>query len=203
MDTQQGLFKDEYVLLQGIYEDFDRRSLQIKGWISGGAIAGIGLALGKDHYNEILVVVAFVSLCIWYIEARWKLFQQGFRDRIRAIEAMFRNDQDAPAIVPLQIYHSWYQSYVEGKPLYDSESAASHRSKILRLLCAMGLDFVFVPYLPIIAICAILYVKNSQCSLTNGAVGCHLLLGLLGAIGLVIVLGFGYFLHERSLAQKQ
>jgi hypothetical protein len=31
--------KGEYILLQNLYEDFDRRSLAIKGWIAAGAVA--------------------------------------------------------------------------------------------------------------------------------------------------------------------
>ena len=40
--------KDEYLLLQNFYEDFDRRALLIKGWSVTVAIAGLTLGFEKQ-----------------------------------------------------------------------------------------------------------------------------------------------------------
>src|ERR1700761_1584350 len=101
--------KDEYLKLQDQYEDYDRRSLTIKGWISAAAVAG--MALGLDHaknpHGEIWLVIAVIAACIWYLEGRWKMFQYGLRDRIRMIEAFFRDDPDIlfKNPPPFQIYY--------------------------------------------------------------------------------------------------
>ena len=52
MDQQdRGFLKDEYLKLQDLFEDFDRRSLTIKGWVSAGAavaiVAGAALAFAR------------------------------------------------------------------------------------------------------------------------------------------------------------
>ena len=38
---RRGLLKDEYLLLQKQYEDIDRRTITIKGWIGTGAVAAL------------------------------------------------------------------------------------------------------------------------------------------------------------------
>ena len=43
-DQRRGYLRDEYLFLQGQYEDYDKRSLTIKGWVSTGAIAALALA---------------------------------------------------------------------------------------------------------------------------------------------------------------
>ena len=48
--------KDEWLLLQNHYEDFDRRSLTIKGWVSTGATAGLAIAFGKDMTSRKWVI---------------------------------------------------------------------------------------------------------------------------------------------------
>ena len=44
--------KDEYLLLQNQYEDFDRRSLTIKGWFGGGAAAAVHGLLAQPAVHE-------------------------------------------------------------------------------------------------------------------------------------------------------
>jgi len=98
MDDQErrAFLKDEYLFLQNQYEDFDRRSLTIKGWLSTGAIAAIALSFNSS-YKDVYVVpilVASIAAVFWYLEAYWKLFQYALADRIRVIEAYFRSDSD-------------------------------------------------------------------------------------------------------------
>jgi hypothetical protein len=47
--------KEEYFFLQGQYEDYDKRSLQIKGWVSAGALTA--LALGFQAESKIAALV--------------------------------------------------------------------------------------------------------------------------------------------------
>ena len=112
---RRGLLKDEWIWLQDQYEDFDRRSLTIKGWVSAGSAAALAIAF-KDagtHGRAVAIFIILLSACFWYLEARWKLFQYAHRTRIRVIEAYFRNDSDIylqnPS--PLQSYHSWFTIY--------------------------------------------------------------------------------------------
>ena len=155
--------KEEYKILQGQYEDFDRRSLQIKGWIAAAAIAGVALGLDstKNPHGEVWIVVAVIAGCIWYIEGEWKLFQYALADRIRIIEAYFRNDPEIlvkdDALQPFQIYHWWFLSFVDDKPINAKEVCKGIRPQphSVRLLHTMKQPFVCVPYLPIIVMCVI------------------------------------------------
>ena len=108
-DLLRAELKAEYSRLQDTYEDFDKRSLGIKGWIAAAAITAAALGLNPDKplKKEIWIVVAAVSLSIWVLETYWKMFQYGFRDRIRVLEAYFRDDPDMKArMAPFQIYNS-------------------------------------------------------------------------------------------------
>lgn len=155
----KGYLKDEYVLLQSLYEDYDRRSLTIKGWISAASVAGIAFGFGAKGDSTIWLVVALIALCIWYLEARWKLFQHALRDRIRMLEAAFRNEPDilVKDPPPFQIYYWWFRSHRYDRPIYAYEQEQRPRPFLWRLMITMGTDFVFLPYLPIIALCLYFY----------------------------------------------
>jgi hypothetical protein len=151
-DTQRAAFlKDEYLLLQNQYEDSDRRSLTIKGWISAAAVAGVALGLDKSKNpdGEIWIIVAVIAACIWYLEGRWKTFQYANRGRIELIERYFRDSGEMATVppAPFQMYASWFETYVS-------------ESRLRRRFGAMRQDFVFLPYLPIIAICVFFYFKG-------------------------------------------
>lgn len=109
--------KDEYLFLQNQYEDFDRRSLTIKSWVASGSVAVLALSFNTPSRYALFLPLMVGSICIvfWYLEVYWKLFQYALRDRIRIIEAYFRNDLDilTKNPPPFQIYHSWFQSYVK------------------------------------------------------------------------------------------
>jgi hypothetical protein len=160
---QKGYLKDEYLLLQSQYENYDQRSLTIKGWITAGATAGIAIGenSGKPSAHAVLLIVATISICIWYLEGRWKMFQHAIRDRIRILEAFFRRDQDIleeyKNPLPFQIYHSWFNAQWKDVPIFEYEKYFRPRSFLFRFLRVMMLDFVFVPYLPIIIICAVIW----------------------------------------------
>ncbi len=156
---RRSLLKDEYLLLQNHYEDFDRRSLTIKGWIAAGAVTALAISFGSSfRYAYMLpILVALLAAVFWYIEAYWKLFQSAIGDRIRIIEAYFRADPDIlhdKEPVPFQAYNRFYRSYALDEALYayekDQDGRPRKRSKRLRQLARHS--FVCQPYVTIIAL---------------------------------------------------
>ena len=61
----RSFLKDEYLLLQNQYEDYDRRSLTIKGWVGSGAAAALALAFNSS-YRAALLIPVFVDLIAAY-----------------------------------------------------------------------------------------------------------------------------------------
>jgi hypothetical protein len=98
------LLKDEYLLLQRFYEDFDTRVLTIKGWSATIGIAAIGVGFYQSTY--VWLFAAGASLAFWFLEALWKSFQYCHGPRIEQIERAFR-DEDFANVRPFQIYTSW------------------------------------------------------------------------------------------------
>lgn len=154
------LLRDEYLLLQNQYEDFDKRSITIKGWITSGAIAALALGITSDKPNApaIPLITSAIVGFVWYLEAHWKLFQYALSDRIRILEAYFRQDKDIleKDPDPFQIYHWWFKSYSQDEPIYEYErSHGRPRGRRKRLAKVAFQRFVFIPYLPIIVLALI------------------------------------------------
>lgn len=135
MDDKErwAFLKDEYLFLQNQYEDFDRRSLTIKGWLSTGGIAAIAISFNSS-YKDVYIIpifVASIAAVFWYLECYWKLFRYALRDRIRVIEAYFRSDTDILVRnpEPFQIYDWWFRSYCKDEPIYKDEKTFHLRPK--------------------------------------------------------------------------
>ena len=161
METwEKDYLKEEYFKLQDQYEDFDRRALQIKGWIGAGAIAGmaIGFDSGKSGDGAIWVLIAIMAGCFWYLEAKWKVFQYSLAGRIRMIEALFRGDEGIliEETKPLQMYCWWFESYREGIPIYPCEKGKRPEKEKISLREAAFQGFVMMPYALIVVICVTL-----------------------------------------------
>ena len=105
--TKISLLKEEYILLQKFYEDFDQRLLTIKGWSAAIAIAAIGVGFYQSHY--LWLFAAGASLAFWLLESLWKSFQYMHAIRISKIEKAFR-DNNLNEITPFQIYSSWFDA---------------------------------------------------------------------------------------------
>lgn len=100
------LLKDEYVLLQNFYEEFDRRLLTIKGWSVTVALGAIGVGFYQSEYLWLFAVGA--SIAFWLLEALWKSFQYMHAQRIAVLEKAFSKGE-FENIKPLQIYNSWFE----------------------------------------------------------------------------------------------
>jgi hypothetical protein len=61
-DTKLGFLKDEYLLLQKFYEDFDARIITIKGWSATVGLAAIGGGFFQSQYP--LDLRCFFSTCV-------------------------------------------------------------------------------------------------------------------------------------------
>ena len=165
METwERDYLKEEYFKLQDQYEDYDRRALQIKGWIGAGAIAGIAIGLDdtKSGSGSIWILISILTACFWYLEAKWKVFQYSLADRIRVIEGFFRNEKEPTLdeLRPLQIYNWWYKSYLEDKPIYEYEKEHRPKPLIYRIAKAALHDYVMFPYLIIILVCLAMLIAN-------------------------------------------
>jgi hypothetical protein len=137
-DQTIAFLKDEWVLLQNQYEDFDKRSLTIKGWVSSGAVAALGLAFNAPQHGAFVAGIAvIVVLMVWYLEATWKVFQYCFVERITVLETFF--EKGGPVPVPLQAFTAW-------------RTAFKDRRDWRFLMYAAWQPFVCLPYVGIVLI---------------------------------------------------
>jgi hypothetical protein len=158
---RRGFLKDEYLFLQAQYEDYDRRSLTIKSWVSTAAVTALALAFNSSYHQGSIAIAIMVAIAVgvvWYLEAYWKLFQYALSDRIRIIEAYFRDEREILVKGPpdpFQIYHWWYRSYAYDKPIFEYEKKTRPRSHAHRLRRAAFQRFVMLPHLPLLIFCAV------------------------------------------------
>src|SRR5262245_61681990 len=108
-DNLRDELRTEYGILQTQYEAFDSRALLIKSWSAPLLAGGVGLGV-KEQSIAIIVALVVAALCLWILEAIWKAFQYCYTDRIKLIEAWFR-DQHPQEIAPFQIFTAWIEVY--------------------------------------------------------------------------------------------
>jgi hypothetical protein len=108
IQTRLGYLKDEYLLLQKFYEDYDARVITIKGWSATVGLAAIGVGFYQSRY--LWLFAAGASLVFWGLEALWKGFQYMYEPRIQLLEEAFRSDDVKPP-APFQIYRAWDDEY--------------------------------------------------------------------------------------------
>lgn len=146
-DQKIQLLKDEYLKLQEIYEDFDHRSLTIKGWAITICLGGIAVGFEKENF-PLLVISGIASLLFWWVEARWKTFQYAYSYRIRQIEGFFRGDENKKDLLPLQIYNSWFKAYAYGVDPHTDKN--DKKTPLQRTFRNARLAVVYTPYLYIL-----------------------------------------------------
>ena len=107
------MLKDEYTLLQRLYEDIDSKGLTIKNWAITVALTIIGASVLNKERNLLWLAFA-ASIVFWYVEAYWRGLSHFFAVRIQEIEAVLRDGTWEKA-VPLQLYSSWSEEYEKSK----------------------------------------------------------------------------------------
>ncbi len=107
--TKTDFFKDEYLHIQNVIEDFDGRAITIKAWsITFSMVAIIGAF--ASHTPIVLLVASLSSILFWLLEAFWKTFQDAYYARASDIESFFAGTK--ADLVPFQIARSWrYSGY--------------------------------------------------------------------------------------------
>ena len=108
LESRISLIKDEYLMLQGFYEDIDNRCITIKGWSITAGLAAIGAGF---VYSELLFLAAvFTSFLFWYLEGYWRGLSFFFSRRILELETGIR-EGEWEGLTPLQVYHSWERNF--------------------------------------------------------------------------------------------
>ena len=110
-DQLRAALQAEYLHLQKAVEDMDARAVTIKAWSISFSLAAVAGAFASKAINVLLLACASAVL-FWWLEARWKTFQDAYYARIDAIERHFRGEQVLPSA--LQIRASWYESWNGG-----------------------------------------------------------------------------------------
>jgi hypothetical protein len=103
------LLKDEYILLQKLYEDFDNKGLTIKNWAITVALTIIGASILYDNKNLLWLGMA-AALIFWYLEGYWRGLAHFLGVRIQDIEKGFRENA-LQGEIPLQIYSTWDREF--------------------------------------------------------------------------------------------
>lgn len=103
------LLKDEYILLQTLYEDMDSKGLTIKNWAITVALAIIGTSILNDKRNLLWLAFA-ASFMFWYLEAYWRGLSHFFAVRIQDIETALQ-DGTWETELPLQVYSTWSREF--------------------------------------------------------------------------------------------
>jgi len=139
-DPLRSALQAEYLHLQKAVEDMDARAVTIKAWSISFSLAAVAGAFASKALDVLLLACASAVL-FWWLEARWKTFQDAYYARIDAIERHFRGEQALPSA--LQIRASWYESWNGGS-----------RKRLWQI---MSWPHVAVPHAPIAAIALLLY----------------------------------------------
>jgi hypothetical protein len=105
---KRALFKDEYLQLQKVIEDFDGRIVRIKAWSVTFSLVTLAGAFAS-YRAEVLLVASFSAFLFWLIEGYWKLFQLAYYERSEKIEDYFADY--IHDIVPMQIGRSWDRAF--------------------------------------------------------------------------------------------
>ena len=137
------LLKTEYFKLQDFYEGFDTKVQTIKGWSATVSIAAI--TLGFSYKNPFIwLFAALTAMVFWIMEAKWKMFQYCYADRICEIENAFEKNL-LDEITPIQIYSSWFKSWRSGKFKFQN---------------IFFMKFVMIPYAYTIVLCLGLFFSQ-------------------------------------------
>ena len=139
-DQLRAALQAEYLHLQRAVEDMDGRAVTIKAWSISFSLAAVAGAFASKASNVLLLACASAVL-FWWLEARWKTFQDAYYGRIDAIERHFRGER--PLTSALQIRASWYEMWNGGS-----------RKRLWQI---MSWPHVALPHAAVAAIALLLY----------------------------------------------
>jgi len=140
-DQLRSALQAEYLHLQKAVEDMDGRAVTIKAWSISFSLAAVGGAFASKASNVLLLACASAVL-FWWLEARWKTFQDAYYGRIDDIEQHFRGERAMASA--LQIRAAWYRSWNGGS-----------RKRLWEILTW---PHVALPHAVVAAIALVLYV---------------------------------------------
>lgn len=149
-DTKISLLKDEYLLLQRFYEDFDARAMTIKGWSATIAVAAIGAGFYQSRLLWLFSAAA--SLVFWVLESLWKSFQYLYAPRITIIERAFLTSE-FDQVAPFQIYQSWIDVF---------------RSRGFRIAHQLKMPIIAFPHLLTAVVALLLFILEVSHVFTIG-----------------------------------
>ena len=140
-DQLRSALQAEYLHLQKAVEDMDGRAVTIKAWSISFSLAAVGGAFASKA-SAVLLLACASAVLFWWLEARWKTFQDAYYGRIDDIEQHFRGELMLPSA--LQIRASWYRSWNGGS-----------RKRLWEILTW---PHVALPHAAVAAIALVLYV---------------------------------------------
>lgn len=139
-DQLRSALQAEYLHLQRAVEDMDARAVTIKAWSISFSLAAVAGAFASKAASVLLLACASAVL-FWWLEARWKTFQDAYYGRIDALERHFRGEQALTSA--LQIRAAWYASWNGGS-----------RGRLWRI---MSWPHVALPHAAVAALALLLY----------------------------------------------
>jgi len=103
------ILQEEYFYLQKSVDEYDKKSLTIKGWSITFSLAILVGAFVKC--NEILLLISsFSALLFWIIDWYWKQFQNANYARLFDIER-FISGREIKDFRYLNVTGSWFASF--------------------------------------------------------------------------------------------
>ncbi|MCE6073837.1 hypothetical protein [Agrobacterium vitis] len=115
MSDDSKRLEEEYKFLVNRWDDYDRRALTIKGWVSAGALIGV-INIKPDTSHYIIITGLAIVISAWFNEAIWKSWQHANQHRIHLLERYFRGE-DTPDLKPFQVHKSWGESTPDPRTL--------------------------------------------------------------------------------------
>ena len=107
--------RDEYKLVLNRFDDFDKRSLQVKTWIAAAAVLA-AVNWKVPHDSMILVGICIVVLVTWFTDASLCAYADAEGYRLVQLEKFFR-EGIPDSTVPFQIAFNAHRHFgISGTP---------------------------------------------------------------------------------------
>lgn len=140
-DQLHSALQAEYFQLQKVVEDMDGRVVTIKAWSVSFSLVAVAGAFASKAAG-VLLLACVSAVLFWWIEARWKTFQDAYYGRIDELERHFRDEKALDSA--LQIRTSWYRCWKAGG-----------RKRLWQIL---GWPHVALPHVVVAGLAIVLYM---------------------------------------------